>query len=79
VFPGGNGAARRRRAAIHVELHRHDAQPTAEFVSDTLLMADHAQAGRKGWPMIFSGLKSLFEIGRALNIPVPQPPRELGR
>jgi uncharacterized protein YndB with AHSA1/START domain len=37
------------------------------------------EGGRKGWPMILSGLKSLLETGRALNIPVPQPPSELGR
>ena len=29
-----------------------------------------------GWPMILSGLKSLLETGKPLNIPVPQPPRE---
>lgn len=34
------------------------------------------EGGRKGWPMILSGLKSLLETGKPLNIPVPQPPRE---
>jgi uncharacterized protein YndB with AHSA1/START domain len=34
------------------------------------------EGGRRGWPMILSGLKSLLETGRPLRIPVPQPPRE---
>jgi uncharacterized protein YndB with AHSA1/START domain len=34
------------------------------------------EGGRRGWPMILSGLKSLLETGKPLNIPVPQPPRE---
>jgi hypothetical protein len=29
--------------------------------------------GRKGWPMILSGLKSLLETGKPLAIPIPQP------
>ena len=33
------------------------------------------EGGRKGWPMILSGLKSLLETGRPLVIPVPQPPK----
>jgi uncharacterized protein YndB with AHSA1/START domain len=33
--------------------------------------------GRRGWPMILSGLKSILETGQPLNIPVAQPPREL--
>lgn len=33
------------------------------------------EGGRKGWPMILSGLKSLVETGKPLNIPVPQPPK----
>jgi uncharacterized protein YndB with AHSA1/START domain len=37
------------------------------------------EGGRKGWPMILSGLKSLLETGRPLNIPVPQPPKEPGQ
>jgi len=32
------------------------------------------EGGRKGWPMILSGLKSLLETGRSLAIPTPQPP-----
>lgn len=34
------------------------------------------EGGRKGWPMILSGLKSLLETGKALSMPVPQPPKE---
>ncbi len=34
------------------------------------------EGGRKGWPMILSGLKSLLETGKPLAIPVPQPPTE---
>ena len=32
------------------------------------------EGGRRGWPMILSGLKSLLETGRPLALPVPQPP-----
>lgn len=35
------------------------------------------EGGRKGWPMILSGLKSLLETGKALNVPTPMPPKEL--
>ncbi len=34
------------------------------------------EGGRRGWPMILSGLKSLLETGRPLGIPVPQPPKK---
>jgi len=34
------------------------------------------EGGRRGWPMILSGLKSLLETGKPLDIPVPQPPQE---
>jgi uncharacterized protein YndB with AHSA1/START domain len=44
----------------------------------TPIPAPFLEGGRKGWPMILSGLKSLLETGRAPNIPIPQPPRELG-
>ncbi len=33
------------------------------------------EGGRKGWPMILSGLKSLVETGKPLNIPTPQTPK----
>ncbi len=34
------------------------------------------EGGRKGWPMILSGLKSLLETGKPLSIPIPQPPKK---
>lgn len=34
------------------------------------------EGGRRGWPMILSGLKSLLETGKPLDIPVPQPPKK---
>lgn len=34
------------------------------------------EGGRRGWPMILSGLKSLLETGKPLAIPVPQPPKK---
>jgi hypothetical protein len=39
-------------------------------------MTELTTEARRGWPMILSGLKSLLETGKPLNIPVPQPPRE---
>lgn len=35
------------------------------------------EGGRKGWPMILSGLKSLLETGRPLGLPTPMPPKEM--
>ena len=34
------------------------------------------EGGRKGWPIILSGLKSILETGKPLNIPTPQPPKK---
>jgi uncharacterized protein YndB with AHSA1/START domain len=34
------------------------------------------EGGRRGWPMILSGLKSLLETGKPLALPIPQPPKE---
>jgi uncharacterized protein YndB with AHSA1/START domain len=34
------------------------------------------EGGRRGWPMILSGLKSLLETGRPLPLHVPQPPKQ---
>jgi len=42
----------------------------------TPIPANLLEGGRKGWPMILSGLKSLLETGKPLNIPVPEPPKE---
>lgn len=33
------------------------------------------EGGRKGWPMILSGLKSLIETGKPLGLPTPMPPK----
>jgi len=35
------------------------------------------EGGRKGWPMILSGLKSLLETGKPLGLPTPMPPKEI--
>lgn len=43
----------------------------------TPIEAHLLEGGRKGWPMILSGLKSLLETGRALPMPTPQPPKDL--
>ncbi len=45
----------------------------------TPIPAHLLEGGRKGWPMILSGLKSLLETGRSLDIPVPQLPKEPSR
>jgi hypothetical protein len=42
----------------------------------TPIPAQLLEGGRRGWPMILCGLKSLLETGRPLDIPVPQPPKE---
>ena len=42
----------------------------------TPIPASLLEGGRRGWPMILSGLKSLLETGKPLNIPVPQPPKQ---
>jgi uncharacterized protein YndB with AHSA1/START domain len=34
------------------------------------------EGGRRGWPMILSGLKTLLETSRPLAIPIPQTPKE---
>ncbi len=34
------------------------------------------EGGRRGWPIILSGLKSLLETGKSLAIATPQPPKE---
>lgn len=43
----------------------------------TPIPANLLEGGRKGWPMILSGLKSLLETGKPLNIPTPEPPKEI--
>lgn len=41
----------------------------------TPIPAHLLEGGRRGWPMILSGLKTLLETGKALGIPTPQPPK----
>lgn len=41
----------------------------------TPIPAHLLEGGRRGWPMILSGLKTLLETGKALPIPTPQPPK----
>jgi uncharacterized protein YndB with AHSA1/START domain len=43
----------------------------------TPIPAELLEGGRKGWPMILSGLKSLLETGAPLDIPMPKPPDAL--
>lgn len=40
----------------------------------TPIPAHLLEGGRRGWPMILSGLKSLLETGASLPIPMPKPP-----
>jgi uncharacterized protein YndB with AHSA1/START domain len=42
----------------------------------TPIPAHLLEGGRRGWPMILSGLKSLLETGKPLDIPVPNPPKK---
>lgn len=42
----------------------------------TPIPAHLLEGGRRGWPMILSGLKSLLETGKPLPIPTPQPPKQ---
>ena len=48
---------------------------TVTEVHPTPIPAHLLEGGRRGWPMILSGLKSLLETGKALAIPTPQPPK----
>ncbi len=34
----------------------------------------YLEGGRRGWPMILAGLKTLLETGKPLQLPTPQPP-----
>jgi len=52
-----------------VRLTMTEAHPTA-------IPAYLLEGGRRGWPMILSGLKSLLETGKPLRLPTPQPPKE---
>ncbi len=43
----------------------------------TPIPAAWLEGGRKGWPMILSGLKSLLETGKPLGMPTPMPLKEM--
>ncbi|HSU16510.1 SRPBCC family protein [Longimicrobium sp.] len=47
---------------------------TMEEAHPTPIPEELLEGGRQGWPMILSGLKTLLETGRALNLAVPEPP-----
>lgn len=46
---------------------------TMEEAHPTPIPAELLEGGRRGWPMILSGLKTLLETGRPLPLPTPQP------
>jgi uncharacterized protein YndB with AHSA1/START domain len=56
------------------QVGEHVVRLTMTEAHPTPIPAYLLEGGRKGWPMILSGLKSLLETGRALPIPTPQPP-----
>jgi uncharacterized protein YndB with AHSA1/START domain len=58
IEPVGNGVVR---------LTMTEAHPTP-------IPAYLLEGGRRGWPMVLSGLKSLVETGKPLDIPVPPQP-----
>jgi uncharacterized protein YndB with AHSA1/START domain len=64
--------------ATHVT---YDIEAVGAVVKFTMTQANnfeieerYLEGGRHGWPIILSGLKSLLETGRALDIPTPTPP-----
>ena len=70
TFPNASSPTRSKPAGEGVvRLTMTEAHPTP-------IPAYLLEGGRKGWPMILSGLKSLLETGKPLPIPVPQPPTE---
>jgi len=60
----------------------YDIEPAGDGVVRVTMTESHPtpipayllEGGRRGWPMILSGLKSLLETGRPLPLAVPQPP-----
>lgn len=47
---------------------------TMTQANDFELEERYLEGGRQGWPIILSGLKSLVETGRPLNVPTPGAP-----
>jgi len=73
---------RRLSVTWRVEWLEEFRQLAAEVVRLTLteshppsLDEKYAEGGRRGWPMILSGLKTLLETGKPLPITPPQPPQ----
>jgi uncharacterized protein YndB with AHSA1/START domain len=60
IEPAGDGVVR---------LTMTEAHPTP-------IPAHLLEGGRKGWPMILSGLKSVLETGKPLTLAIPQPSKE---
>jgi len=63
----------------------YDIEPVGEVVRLTMTQAndfepkpEHLEGGRHGWPIILSGLKSLLETGKPLDMPTPKPPETAG-
>jgi Activator of Hsp90 ATPase homolog 1-like protein len=61
----------------------YEIEPMGEVVRLTMTeshptpIPDHMlEGGRRGWPVILCGLKSLLETGRVPKIPTPQPPNK---
>ncbi|MFZ0496838.1 MAG: SRPBCC domain-containing protein [Methylocella sp.] len=64
----------------------YEIEPMGEVVRLTMTESHPApipdymlEGGRRGWPVILRGLKSLLETGRLPKIPAPQPPDEPDR
>ena len=60
----------------------YDIEPVGDSVVRLTMTEEHPtpipaqllEGGRRGWPMILSGLKSLLEMGTPLPLPTPKPP-----
>jgi uncharacterized protein YndB with AHSA1/START domain len=48
---------------------------TLEQTTDPSIPEKFLEAGRNGWAIIISGLKTLLETGRALEVPTPEAPK----
>ena len=68
------GPARSHRFLRNRGSWRQRCSPDHDRAHPTPIPAYLLEGGRRGWPMILSGLKSLLETGKSLAIPVPQPP-----
>jgi len=62
----------------------YDIEPAGEGVVRLTMTEAHPtpipayllEGGRRGWPIILSGLKTLLETGKSLAVATPQPPKE---